>query len=210
MGQGEGVRLRLTLASVFLPPWTARPVLREVAEATTGALDALLETYSPERLARIRAEENVRRGGLSARRQTMATAHRARVAALVDALGEAEGIRLARETLFPAGVRLGEAARQRLGTSDSPHDLVRAARVLYRVLGIRFHAEWHDERVAHVRIDRCALAAGYGDLTCRALSAADAGVVAGLFPGARFAFHERITEGRPACLARIELPRRDG
>lgn len=202
--------LRLALSSIFLPPWTARRALREVAEATTGALNCLLEDCAPERLAELRGRDASVRGGLSARRLAMAKAHHARVAALVDVLGEAEGIRLARETLFCAGVRLGKAARRRLRTSDDPRDLVREARVLYRVLGIRFRAEWLDEREACVRIDRCALAAGYGDLTCRALSAADAGVVAGLFPGARFTFQERITEGRPACLARIELPRRDG
>jgi len=204
------VSLRLALASIFLPPWTARRSLAEMAEATTGALDALLAERAPDRLTNIRKGERPARGGLAGRRRALAAAHRARVAALVEALGEAEGIRLAREGLFSAGVRLGEAARRRLGTSDDSRDLVRAARVLYRVLGIRFRAERSDKTEVRVRIDRCALAAGYGDLTCRALSAADAGVVAGLFPGARFTFQERITEGRPACLARIELPRRDG
>ena len=201
--------LRLVLSSIFLPPWTARRALREVADATTGALDDLLAERAPDRFADVREGERPARGGFAGRRRTLAAAHRARVAALVEALGEAEGIRLARETLFSAGVRLGEAARRRLRTSDDPRDLVRAARVLYRILGIRFRAEWLDEREARVRIDRCALAAEYGDWTCQALSAADAGVVAGLFPGARFTFQERITEGRPACLARIELPRKD-
>jgi hypothetical protein len=80
-----------------------------------------------------------------------------------------------------------------------------AARILYRVLGIRFRAEWRTPDEATVRIDRCALARGYSPEACLALSATDAGVVAGLWPGARLEFDERITEGKKACIARLSL-----
>lgn len=199
--------LRLLLASI-LWPWTARRALSEVAERTTAALDRLLEEKAPGRLAEIRRSEAPARGGLAGRRRAMAAAQDARVALLIEAMGAEEGIRLAREALFAAGVRLGEGARRRLGVREDPRDLVRAARVLYRVLGIRARVGWTGAGKACVRIDRCALAAVYSQETCLALSAADEGVVAGLLPGARLEFEERITEGKPACLARLDLSRR--
>jgi hypothetical protein len=129
-----------------------------------------------------------------------------RVARLAELLGREAGIGEARRALFDAGVALGEEAQQRLGIRQTRHELLCAARVLYRVLGIRFRAEWKTSDEAIVRIDRCALARGYSPEACLALSAADAGVVAGLWPGVRLEFDERITEGKKACIARLSLP----
>jgi hypothetical protein len=136
----------------------------------------------------------------------LAAAHTVHVARLVQLLGREEGIGEARRALFDAGVALGKEARQRLGVGQNRHDLLCAARILYRVLGIRFRAEWRTPDEATVRIDRCALAGGYSPEACLALSATDAGVVAGLWPGARLEFDERITEGKKACIARLSLP----
>ena len=201
---------RIRLAALILPPWTIRRELRRIDEATTCALDLLLEERAPEALEAIRREEGRRAGSVTARREGMARAHDRRVAALLEAAGGEEGMLLARRALFEAGASLGEEARRRLRLGRKDAELLLAARVLYRVLGIRFRAEWDGPGAACVRIDRCALARIYSPEACLALSAADEGVVAGLRPGARLRFAERMTEGKRCCLARLELPQGDG
>jgi hypothetical protein len=197
---------RLAAASLWLPPWTVRRELERVAAATTSVLDSLLEQRLPGALQTIRRDELPQRGSPSRRRAALAAAHTVRVARLVELLGREEGIGEARRALFDAGVALGEEARRRLGIRQTRYELLCAARILYRVLGIRFRAEWRTRDEATVRIDRCALARGYSPGACLALSATDAGVVAGLWPGARLEFDERITEGKKACIARLSLP----
>jgi hypothetical protein len=197
---------RLAAASLWLPPWTVRRELERVAAATTSVLDSLLDQHLPGALEAIRRDELPQRGSLPRRRDALAAAHTVRVARLAESLGREAGIGEARRALFGAGVALGKEAQQRLKVGHNRHDLLRAARVLYRVLGIRFRAEWKTSDEAIVRIDRCALARGYSPEACLALSATDAGVVAGLWPGVRLEFDERITEGKKACVARLSLP----
>ena len=197
---------RLAAASWWLPPWTVRRELERVAAATTSVLDSLLDQHLPGALGAIRRDEAPLRGTPRRRRTALAAAHTVRVARLVEVVGREAGIGEARRALFDAGVALGKEARQRLGVGRNRHELLSAARILYRVLGIRFRAEWRTPDEATVRIDRCALARGYSPEACLALSATDAGVVAGLWPGARLEFDERITEGKKACVARLSLP----
>ncbi|HEX6581155.1 MAG TPA: hypothetical protein VF195_09830 [Actinomycetota bacterium] len=93
---------------------------------------------------------------------------------------------------------LGAALRRGLGVRTRA-DALRAARIAYRMIGIDLRADEHGD----VTVDRCAFAAGYSPEVCRLMSALDAGLFAGLSDGGRLAFSERITEGRPRCLARI-------
>lgn len=199
--------VRLALASRWLPPWVIRRELTRVGDATTAVLDCLLREHAPRELEVLQGDKSPLRGSLRRRRRALAAAHTARIAFLVNALGRDAASAEARRRLFEAGGALGDDARRRLGVRRTRRDLVRAARVLYRVLGIRFRAEWTTDCRARVEITRCALAHGYSRDTCLALSATDAGVVAGLWPGAELEFDERITEGRPACIARLTLPR---
>ncbi len=199
--------VRLAAASLWLPPWTVRRELERVAAATTSVLDRLLGEHSVAPLERPRPNELPLRGSLRRRRAVLVSAHATRVARLIAILGREEAIGEARRALFDAGVALGVEARQRLRVGEDRRDLLCAASILYRVLGIRFRAEWRTPEEATVRIDRCALAGGYSPEACLALSATDAGVVAGLWPGARFEFDERITEGKKACIARLSLPK---
>lgn len=202
------MNVRLALASLWLPPWVLRRELTRVGDATTAVLDQLLREHAPGRLEAMEESESPQRGSAGRRRAALAAAHTARVAHLIDVLGREAATAEARRRLFEAGVVLGDGARRRLGVGRTRRDLVRAARVLYRVLGIRFRAEWAADGEARVVITRCALAAEYTPEACLALSATDAGVVAGLWPGAGLEFDERITEGRPACIARLTLPGR--
>lgn len=197
------------LALRLLSAWTPRRVLlRELGtldERTTRALDGLLERHAPGAVSSVGPRAPPAGDGLEDRRDAMAAAHEARIAALTAAVGRERAVNLARETLFRVGLELGGEARERLGVGDSVGDLVRAARVLYRVLGIDFHIERHGAGGWVMRVDRCALASRYSDGTCLALSAADEGVVRGLNPRASLAFEERLAGGAPACVARIHL-----
>jgi hypothetical protein len=179
--------------------------LARVDELTTGALDGLLERHAPGALAGLGPRSSGPSAGLGERRDAMAAAHEARVSALAGAVGRERAVNLAREELFKVGIRLGEEARDRLGVGEGLEDLVLAAKVLYRVLGIEFEVERSGSDGAVIRVDRCALAARYSDDTCLALSATDEGVVHGLNPRVTMVFEERLTTGAPACVARLHI-----
>ena len=76
---------------------------------------------------------------------------------------------------------------------------MRAARIAYRMIGIDLRADEHGAVV----VDRCSFAAWYSPRVCHLMSSLDAGLIAGLTQGGRLTFSERITEGRPRCLAGI-------
>ncbi len=176
-------------------------MLDRVARATNGALDELLLEHAPGELARIRAGEARLPRRMDARRVAMAGAHRLRVLALAQVLGEERAVELARARLFPVGVALGKEARRVLGVGNALDEVERAARVLYRTLGIAFRLD--PGSPTRLVVERCALAPHYGPVTCRALSAVDEGVLAGLNPYLRMSFADRLTDGRPACVAEI-------
>jgi hypothetical protein len=100
--------------------------------------------------------------------------------------------------LWSSAYVLGESLRRRLGVRTRAEAL-RAARVAYRMLAIDLRA---DEQ-GSVVVDRCAFAVWYSPGVCRLMSSLDAGLLAGLTQGGRLTFSQRITEGRPRCLAAI-------
>jgi len=187
--------------------WTPAPALARMldrmAEVTTDALDGLMDRYAPGDPATLIASRGKPNGNLKARRSAMAAAHDARVTALVNAIGRERAIAAGREALFAAGETLGREARARLGAGDSAADLERAARILYRALGIHFEIEKGERGTMVMRVDRCALAEHYSAETCEVLSAADEGVMHGLNPAMRMRFEKKMTCGHPVCLARI-------
>lgn len=195
--------IRLALASRWTPRRALLEMLDRVATSTIAALDGLLEKHSPGALDAIRKAEKAPEGDIEARRAAMASAHNERVKALVAALGRDKAIPTGREALFPVGVMLGQEARGRLGVGDGIDDLERAARVLYRALGIHFTIERQKDGAMMMRVYRCALADHYSAEACEVLSAADEGVVRGLDPRKRMRFDKRMTCGHEACLALI-------
>lgn len=202
--------LKLRASRLYTPNSMLRRELDRVHEVTTGALDRLLEEHAPGSVADLKAGDPPYKGHLAARRRAMAEAHRRRVAVLVDVLGLEEAVRLGRERMFPVGLGMGEEARERLGVGDDMEDLVTAAEVLYRVLGIHFEAQRREDGSVLLRIDRCALSEGYDEATCMLMSATDEGMVRGLNPRVGMEFLERITTGRPACLADLTVFPGDG
>ena len=137
------------------------------------------------------------------KRAKMANDHKILVESLVKALGQEKAVKIGREALFKAGEKLGTETRLRLGVGNSRGDLIKAARILYRVLGINFRVEWQDQTHANLIVDRCELASNYSELTCTVLSATDEGVVKGLNPNMNMKFERWLTSGCNNCVARI-------
>jgi hypothetical protein len=198
-----GVRL------LFLSWWTPKYILyRELGRVdalTTDALEGLLDKYSAPKKEDKSKRETSSEGSLDERRAAMALEHANLVNSLVVVLGKEDAIRLGREAMFKVGEKLGGETRQKLGVGRSLQDLIRAAKILYRVLGIDFEVELQTPDSAILVVNRCALSANYSELTCQVLSATDEGTIRGLNQSMNMTFTERITSGLPKCKARITL-----
>jgi len=197
--------LRLTILSWWTPRWIISKELDHVSLTTTMALKSLLAAYALEK--QTQSIENKCRSSktVEQKRASMAAEHASIVEALVTAIGREETLRLGREALFEVGKRLGLESRGKLGVGSNPKDLIKAATILYRVLGIEFNVELSDKNRATLVVDRCALSKHYSEFTCRVLSATDEGVVKGLDPHANMEFKEVLTSGCQKCRAQIEF-----
>jgi len=135
-------------------------------------------------------------------RRKMAARHARLVSVLLSRKGQEEGVRLGRAVLYDAGYRMGVDLRRQLRISDSPEELMSAAKLLYRLLGINFQADLGGEE-GTITVLRCSLSQGYGPITCDVISAMDEGVVTGLNPRASMRFEVRNHPGSPCCTARL-------
>ncbi len=170
------MNLRLALASVYLPAAIKRRKLAELLRRTAGAFgDA-----APD-LTGASFDEGLR---------TFAalTTHWAEEAGRSDA-GAADRLRA---TAREFGKEVRHALR--IGT---PAEALRAARMLYALLGIQLEARVDGTLV----IRRCYFADWYAPRVCALMSALDEGVLAGLAGGGHLTFDSRITEGCDRCTA---------
>ena len=196
---------RLKVASLLASRSVLERELERVAVMTTAVLDELVEDNAPDQLDAVRSGDAPMEGDLDERRRAMADAHNRRVRVLVEAMGEAEAVREGRRRMGPVGERLGAEARVRFSVDDSMEDLIAAAELLYRVLGIEFETEEVGDGSVTLHIGRCGLSGGYEGVTCTLMSAADEGMIRGLNPRAELEFRDRMTEDSDECIARIEL-----
>ncbi len=198
--------LRLTILSWWTPTWVIGKELDNVFQATTTALKSLLADYSPEKPTQsVKEISQKSKKTVDQKRASMAVEHAALIEALATAIGREETLRLGREALFEVGKKLGMETRDKLGVSNDPKDLIKAATILYRVLGIEFRIEGSDMTRATLIVDHCALSRQYSEFTCRVLSATDEGVIRGLNPRANMEFKEVLTSGCRNCKAQIEF-----
>lgn len=102
--------------------------------------------------------------------------------------------------LYRAARALGRRYRLQLKVR-STREVMTAARILYRALGIDFQGSPEGEIV----IRRCAFAAVYSPRVCALVSALDRGLLAGLAGGGELRFTGRLTEGACCCRARFTL-----
>jgi hypothetical protein len=91
----------------------------------------------------------------------------------------------------------------RLRTTE---DAMAAARMLYGLLDI----DLHGTRDGEITVRRCPFSEVYSAEVCRLVGALDSGLLAGLSGADHLEFTQRITEGAPACLARLRPRRRAG
>lgn len=194
---------RLRLLYWWTPDYVIKRELRNLSDQTTSALKSLLATYAPQQgfVADIpQTSKSVRE-----QRANMAQTHARLVEALEAAVGHDRAVALGRESLFAVGEALGKQTRNRLGVGDSQSDLIRASKLLYRVLGISFHIEWLSDEEAVAVIEHCALSEQYSKLTCEVLSATDEGVISGLQPNVKMKFTQYITGGCRNCRASLKF-----
>jgi len=194
--------LKLRLASVWFPESLLKGELERISNLTTNALFSLLREKASDSTEIVFRSLKPLAGSIEERRAAMASNHNVLVESLAEAIGEEETLRLGRDVVFKIGLVIGEEARARLGIGDSVDDLIMAARALYRVLGIRFTVQQHDEGLEMV-VSRCALSKWYTARTCMVLSATDEGVIKGLNRRVGMKFDRTITAGFPSCMARI-------
>lgn len=202
-----GIKLRIL--SWWTPEWFLKKGLDELALSTIGGLEGLLFEDKQE-FDKAKTLNNFHlKGNLDERRRIMANTHNKLIKILIDNLGRDEAMELGRKIMFKEGLDLGRKFRDTLGVEDSLEDLIAAARILYKVLGIEFtvreisNTDNTTERA--MVVNRCLLSEYYTSDTCRILSAADEGVVQGLNPQIKMKFTERITEGAECCLASLYL-----
>lgn len=196
------MNLKLLMASFWMPDFLLIPELDKVAEVTVSCLNQILKKHAPNEFKSISKDELLLEGNIKNRRKQMALAHNIRVKLLINALGWEDALMIGRKSLFKAGMQLGREARERLGVGDNFEDLIRAARILYHVLGIEFRIKRSEEDILII-VERCSLSNYYTHETCKILSAADEGVVQGLNENIHMKFTQRMTEGYKECEACI-------
>lgn len=194
--------IKLNILSLWIPRSLIIRELDRVAELTTECLDEVLGKYSPESLKLL--ENLALEGDLNKRRMLMAEGHNVRVNAIIEAIGYEKAMKVGRAAMFKAGYGLGLEARKRLGVSENLQDTIKAAQVMYRVLGIEFKVEKLGENMV-LKVEKCSLAAHYSPETCRLMSAADEGVVHGLNENIDMLFMKRITDGAEECKACLKF-----
>ena len=195
--------LRLSLLYLWTPNYLISRELKQLNSQTTGALTSLLSTYAPQQGTVEEKPKNVK--DVKAQRAQMAQTHARLVEALEAAVGHDRAVALGRESLFNVGLALGKQTRSKLGVGDSQRDLIKASKILYRVLGISFHIDWIDESNAIAVIEHCALSEQYSKLTCEVLCATDEGVITGLQPNVKMRFTQFITGGCQNCRANLNF-----
>jgi hypothetical protein len=194
------VNFKLRLLSIWMPESLIIAEIDRIAKVTIKCLNQLLKKYAPEN--QLLNEKLVMKGNILMRRLIMADAQNIRVKNLIESLGYGEAVKIGRKSLYQVGLKLGLETRQRLNLNDSQRDLLNAAQILYRVLGIEFHIIEEDDKIFLI-VEKCSLAAYYTKETCRILSAVDEGVVHGLNNNFSMTFKKRITEGHSECQACI-------
>jgi hypothetical protein len=173
------VNLRLALAALHVPEHERRRGLLELVERTARAF----EVEAPD-LAGADDDEVLRRYARFTRQEAGRVAQ------------SREAVARARERLRREGAALGSALRGRLAVA-SRAEAMRAARVLYRMLGIDLKASL----AGSVVVRSCSFSSTYTCGTCVVMGALDEGLFSGLVGEGRLEFAARITEGAPRCVA---------
>jgi hypothetical protein len=178
------VSLRLRIAEIHLPRRLRRRRFEALVSLTAEALGA---------------EAPLLQGLSDAEALTAFARFTAGLAGRISEDGKASSE--AGKRLRDAAFALGRDLRRELGVRSAA-EVMRAARILYRALGI----DLRGSAAGEIEIRSCFFAAHYSPRACALISALDEGVLAGLAGGGSLAFTKRITEDNPCCRARFFFP----
>ena len=178
------MNLRSCLVRSALPPRAKRRLLGELEELTVQALGAARPAATAEPL-----ESRLRRYARTTATQAEALAGR----------GDPTELAAASASLRAGALELGTKARRLLHVRGD-QAAIDTLCAFYRHIGIEARRVGRDQ----VEVTRCLFAAGFSPATCRLIAALDDGFAAGLAGGGHLVFSARITEGAPACRARLE------
>lgn len=109
--------------------------------------------------------------------------------------GEIEG---AKARLYQNANAFGRQIRRDLRLGSFP-EVMEAAHLLYRLIGIDFHCD----ASGGIIIKKCSFSRFYSPQVCGLVSSLDEGILAGLAGGGNLTFARRMTEGGDCCLARF-------
>lgn len=194
------MNIKLFLLSIWVPEFVLIQELERTSNLTNEYLDRLLNRYS----VTLPLVDTNLKGNFEERRMMMAAGHNLRVKALVEALGSEKAMEAGRAEMLKAGYKMGCNVRKRLGLGEDIKEAMLAAKILYRVLGIKFTVEKRNKNI-FMRVKSCALASSYTPQTCKLMSAADEGVLKGLNEKMDLKFITRITEGAEECTACVNI-----
>ncbi len=192
-----GIKLRI------LTVWTPKFIIKNELNGTNNITNNYLDQLIVEKGGSPPKTEELN-GNLANRRKIMAIGHNKRVKLLIDLLGEPTALQEGKKRMFEAGLILGQHARKVLGVGNSVEDTIKAAKVLYKILGIEFTTENTEGNII-LWVSSCALSKYYTPQTCSILSYADKGVLKGLNKNMDLEFAERITLGSKRCKACINM-----
>ena len=173
------MKWRLSLAGLHVPAAERRRGMLELIERTARAFEA----EAPDAGAG-GPEEMLRRFAQFTREQAD------RVAASPE-----RALRV-RERLRSEAREFGAGMRARLGVSTRA-EAMRAARILYRMLGVDLKASL----TGSITVRSCSFSSTYTCGTCALMAAMDEGLFAGLAGEGRLEFATRITDGAARCVA---------
>jgi hypothetical protein len=173
------MNLILAALQVHTPERLRRAKVSELAAITAEAFDSAAPDLTGQS-----ADECLRRYAIFTRDQVH------------QALANGRDLNLIHDRLYAGAFKVGSEMRRLLRIKTTA-DVMTAARLLYRGLGIDFRGTPEGD----VTIPRCFFSDYYSSDVCRVISALDDGFMAGLADGGQLIFLQRITEGYGQCRA---------
>lgn len=107
---------------------------------------------------------------------------------------------LIKNRLFVGGRTLGQELRRILNIRTK-EDVLDAAQILYRMIGIDFHRA----RPGEIEVTRCYFGQFYSSEVCKTMASLDEGIFAGLSGDGELKFYQTITEGNTSCKGTVTL-----
>jgi hypothetical protein len=172
----------LLLARLYLPPSAVKKRLSQLFALTADAFGSAL----PDAVG-VSRDEMLERYALYTRDE----------AGKAIARGEPEKVRA---ELYRNAFSLGEEIRRAFRIKTRRDALVMGG-IMYRALKIDFRGDGS----SGIFMKRCFFSSYYSADVCDLISALDEGLIAGLSPGVKLRFFQRITEGDECCRAHLHV-----